>query len=384
MSNEVEVAIVGGGLAGATLAAVLGRRGMRVALLDQHDLYRPDFRAEKLTAAQLASLARLDLDAPVRAQATELDELWIARAGRVVERRPNHEVGIDYAALVNTLRDHVPAECRRTARVARIEASREHQKVHLASGEQVTARLVVLATGLGQALFGELGLMRRDLAREASLAIGFDLDCASARVPPLTYYGETPGDRSAYLTVFPIGDRIRANLFVYRSRDEAWSRTFRAEPGPTLDTLMPGLRTIIGDYRVAGPPVLRPIHLYETTGCEREGIVLVGDAFATTCPTGGTGIGKVLTDVETLAALVPSWLATPGMGREKIAAFYAHPAKQNSDREARVQTAYARDLALNASAAWAARRLLRFHVQRMRDRLRRTFGQSRELSSLPH
>lgn len=383
MSNEVEVAIVGGGLAGATLAAVLTRAAIRVTLFDPHETYRPDFRAEKLTAAQLAILARLGLDAPVRAQATDLDELWIARAGKVVERRRNHEVGLDYAALVNALRARVPAESRQMARVVRIEASREQQKVHLGSGEEVTARLVVLATGLGQALLGDLGVRRHEHTREASLAIGFDLECAASRVAPLTYYGETPGDRSAYLTVFPIGERIRANLFVYRTRDEAWSRAFRSEPDATLDALMPGLRKILGDYRIAGSPVLRPIHLYETTGCERDGIVLVGDAFATTCPTGGTGIGKVLTDVETLAALVPTWLATAGMGRDKIAAYYAHPAKQASDRAARTQTAYARDLALNASLAWVARRRFRYHAQQVRDRVRRLFKDPEGLSSLP-
>ena len=61
-------------------------------------------------------------------------------------------------------------------------------------------------------------------------------------------------------------------------------------------------------------------------------MVLVGDAFATSCPAAGTGARKVLVDVERLCNVhIPRWLETPGMGEEKIAAFYDDPVKQASD-----------------------------------------------------
>ena len=60
----------------------------------------------------------------------------------------------------------------------------------------------------------------------------------------------------------------------------------------------------------------------------QAGVVLVGDAFATSCPAAGTGTGKVFTDVERLCNVhIPRWLATPGMGADKIAAFYDDPVK---------------------------------------------------------
>src|SRR6266576_718820 len=43
-----DIAIVGGGLAGSTAAAMLGRAGIPAILIDPHPVYPPDFRVEKL------------------------------------------------------------------------------------------------------------------------------------------------------------------------------------------------------------------------------------------------------------------------------------------------------------------------------------------------
>ena len=43
-----DVAIVGGGLAGSTAAAMLGRAGISAVLIDPHVTYPPELRCEKL------------------------------------------------------------------------------------------------------------------------------------------------------------------------------------------------------------------------------------------------------------------------------------------------------------------------------------------------
>ena len=50
--RETDVVIVGGGLAGSTAAAMLGRAGIAAVLIDPHPTYPPDFRCEKLDASQ--------------------------------------------------------------------------------------------------------------------------------------------------------------------------------------------------------------------------------------------------------------------------------------------------------------------------------------------
>ena len=317
------------------------------------------------------------------AAATHVDEVWIARRGRIVERRSSGEVGIDYADLVNAIRTLVPLPCRRTARVARIEATAERcQRLHLGTGEVVDARVAVIATGLGRTLPLDLGVRRIEQPGAPSLAIGFDITKppGAPKLPALTYYGEGTGDLSAYLTVFPIGGRARANLFVYRTAKDAWAQAFKARPEAQLLALMPGLRPLFGAFAVPETPVLRPIALYRSEGHVRDGVVLIGDAFSPSCPAGGTGIGKALTDVERLAALLPGWLATDGMGRDKIARFYADPVKRARDQAAQVMTDYARSMAIDEGALWAARRFRNFHAQRWRYWVRSRWGKVKPLT----
>jgi len=65
---------------------------------------------------------------------------------------------------------------------------------------------------------------------------------------------------------------------------------------------------------VSGDVKIRPVDLCANSGYRRAGIVLVGDAFETTCPVSGTGTDKVFTDIERLCNVhIPAWLATYGM-----------------------------------------------------------------------
>ncbi len=378
MRDEVEVAIVGAGLAGSALAAVLSARGVSVALCDLHAAYPADFRAEKLTAPQVRHVERLGFGDNLRGIATPIDELSIARFGRLVERRPNREVGIDYADLVNVVRASVPTHAIRVGRVIGLETAATGPTLTLGDGRSITARLAVLATGLGRNLIVRLGIRRTILEAEHCLAIGFDLaiDDPTAIRGALTYHGERLADRSAYLTLFPVGDRLRGNLFVYRRRGEDWTQAFRARPAEMLHAMMPGLGPILGDFTIVGRPVVRPIALYMTEEPERDGLVLVGDAFATTCPTGGTGLDKVLTDVERLAALVPGWLATGDISAAVVARFYDDPIKLACDANARRMIAYARAMAINPGLVWSARRYRNFAAQAGRDWLRRHLGRA--------
>ena len=82
--------------------------------------------------------------------------------------------------------------------------------------------------------------------------------------------------------------------------DDPWLKQFRDRPRATLQALMPGLAKITGAYDVPGRVQIRPADLYVTEGVEKPGVVLIGDAFSTSCPTAGTGTGKVFTDVERL------------------------------------------------------------------------------------
>jgi 2-polyprenyl-6-methoxyphenol hydroxylase-like FAD-dependent oxidoreductase len=136
----------------------------------------------------------------------------------------------------------------------------------------------------------------------------------------------------------------------------------RHQPNDAMREILPKLQPITGDYEIADDGVkIRPADLYVTKNYRRAGVVLVGDAFATSCPAAGTGTLKVFNDVERLCNVhVPRWLATPGMGAEKIAAFYDDPEKQAVDRHSTEKACFLRSLSIDPSLPWRVRRDLRF------------------------
>ena len=68
--RQTDIAIVGGGLAGSTAAAMLGRAGVRAVLVDPHPVYPKDFRCEKLDASQVTLLRKTGLAGAVLSAAT--------------------------------------------------------------------------------------------------------------------------------------------------------------------------------------------------------------------------------------------------------------------------------------------------------------------------
>ena len=193
--------------------------------------------------------------------------------------------------------------------------------------------------------------------------------------PSLTYFSERTALRTAYLTLFPVRHGMRGNLFVYRETDDPWLRQMRRSPVLALDTCLPKLRAMIGDYTIPKDILIRPVDLYVSRGHRQAGIVLVGDAFASPCPGSGTGTDKVFTDVTQLCNVhIPNWLATPGMNESKICEFYDDPVKQECDAWAEDQARTLRAVTLENSLFWRAQRWARFFGRLGQGIVRRACG----------
>ena len=366
--RDTDVAIIGGGLAGSTAAALLGRAGIRTVLIDPHPVYPPDFRCEKLDGPQIEILRRIGLAEQMMPAMTYDETVWVARLGRVIDRRRGDQYGFAYDGLVNAMRAAVPSSVETiVAKATDLSTSADRQQVALSNGETVSARLVVLANGLNIGLRHQLGLERIVTSACHSITLGFDLKPRRARsfnFGALTYYGESTAARMAYLTLFPIGSTMRANLMVYRTMDDPWLREMRHAPEHSLFQLMPNLRRLTGDIEVTGPVKIRPADLCITAGHRQAGFVLVGDAFATSCPAAGTGTRKVFADVEQLCTVhIPNWLAGPGMSAAKIAAFYDDPVKCASDQASTTQAYQLRSVSIDDGLIWSAQRWARFAMR---------------------
>ena len=296
--RHTDVVIAGGGLAGSLAAAMLGRAGIDAVLVDPHPVYPPDFRCEKLDGEQLQTLKLTGLADAVMRASTPDQECWVARFGRLVEKLPGDQRGILYDTLVNTVRSQIPNHTEFIhAKVTDIATGPERQTVKLSTGEEIAARLVVLATGLNIGLRQKLGIDREIISPGHSISIGFDIQPVDRLAFPfssLTYFTERAADRMAYITLFPIGGNdARQHVRLprsARSMAEAVSRRSRSEHSIAL---WPGLHEMIGDFTVTGFVQIRPVDLYVTKGYRQNGVVLVGDAFSSSCPAAGTGARKV-------------------------------------------------------------------------------------------
>ncbi len=369
-----DVVIIGGGLSGTLAAVLLGRAGHNVALIDRHLEYPPEFRAEQLVGGQVDTMRRLGVFEALVAGVPQIDHAIAARRGRVIERVHAPHYGLSYEAMVKAARAQLPPSVAFiVGQVIDVATSSARQLVRLSSGETVDCGLVVLATGLGNGLCRKLGIGRRPIHDDHSLAIGFDI-VAPAGHPleqsVLVHYGEKLQDHMDYISIFPLGTMLRANLFCYRDIHDPWTRGFRHQPRETLLQVMPGLRHFLGDFRVNGKVQIRANHLRTADGCLRDGLVLIGDAFQTSCPAAGTGITRLLTDIDRLCnEHLPRWIAAGNSSARRIAQFYNDPVKRTCDAEALRIAEYRRSISTDASLSWRLYRVSVHSYRTLRGRI---------------
>ena len=373
--RTTDVAIIGGGLAGATAAAMLGRAGIAAVLIDPHAEQRPEFRCEKLDDSQLALLRLTGLADDVLPQACVDGQVWVARYGRLIDRKPSGRAGIMYHNLVNAIRQQVPASVPHIAtKVAAISTEARRPLVTLATGEAISPKLAILATGLNPGLRDVLGISRETLSPCHSISIGFDMQPAEGQpfaFPALTVFPERPGQAMAYLTIFPVHGGMRANLFVYWGMDDERLRKFRHQPKEALLDLVPALARFTSPFVIEGQVSIRPVDLIRVGAPQRPGIVLVGDAYSTSCPAAGTGANKVLTDVERLCSTyIPSWLNKEQIEATDVASFYADPVKVSCEAESLQKAFWLRQVSTGTSFGWRCWRGARFVAQSGLGRLR--------------
>jgi len=356
---------VGAGLAGASAAAVLSKKGARVVLLDPRETYPACFKAEKIEPDQADLFRKFGLLEGLLPFTSRIRNIVGARNKCILKVRNIEQYGIFYQDMVNGVRKQLPASVTwKIARVQNIVPGPEISKVALMGGETIAARLVVLACGGGGKLLSGLGIRKRMIRERHSFSLGFNIARDDGKPFPfdsLTYYPGAFSTHVAYVTLFPIRGVMRANYFVYRVPGEEWVSRFSKNPDEQLRQDLPKIGHFTGPFHVAGRVEMCPIDLYRAEGHVQPGLVLLGDVYQGPCPTTGMGVSKVLTDVEVLCnECVTEWLSTPGMGVEKIVQFYQNSRKQTVDADALTGAEYRRLLSTAPSLRWRIHRELSY------------------------
>jgi 2-polyprenyl-6-methoxyphenol hydroxylase-like FAD-dependent oxidoreductase len=358
---DAAVAIVGAGLAGTLAASVLGRKGIQVLLVDARPAVPPVFKAEKIEPDQIALLRKLGVSERDLSHAKRIREIRSYFGSHLFRVTPTEEYGISYRELVMDVRAALPAAVRFVqARAAAIANGPDVQRLRLADGRELTARLAILACGLNGEIPQSLGIQRQWVNKPQSVALAFTIAPANGRpfaFDSATCYPTSTAMGIDYVTFFRMGDGMRANLFAFPTGDDAWVREFVREPVASMRKCFPGLERAIGGYRVMGGVETSLVNLYKTNHKSMDGVALIGDASQNACPSTGSGVTKVLTDVGLLCGeCVPRWLATDGMGSGKLAEFYGDARKRAVDEQSMADAMYRRRARTDESLRWKIHR----------------------------
>jgi 2-polyprenyl-6-methoxyphenol hydroxylase-like FAD-dependent oxidoreductase len=353
-----DVLIAGGGIAGASLAVLLGRRGLRVELYEQRQFPSEKPCGEGIMPAGVGALARLGLLdavggvplAGVRYHAADVDAE--ARFPQV-EGVPSHGLGqrrlrLD-AALFAAARATSGVHAVAGARVDGAIVERGRVTGIVVAGRERRAPLVVIADGAQSRIRRRLGL---DGAPPRRPRVGVRAHFRLAREAPRwvdVYLGD---GHELYTTPLPEGEMLVAALADRRALGGDAKSAFRrwiAEQ-PALRARLEGaaeVSAIEGRAPLAGRPRAGVV----------PGAVLLGDAAGWTDPVTGGGMAQALLAAELLADYAPraiaegdTWLhrfdrereallrdyrlltqlvlqlvQSPWLARQSVRAFRAHP-----------------------------------------------------------
>jgi 2-octaprenyl-6-methoxyphenol hydroxylase len=317
VAQPVDVAIVGGGMVGASLAVALAPLGLKVALIEAlaHDsAAQPSFdeRTTALSNGSCRILETLGVWSRVLAQATPIRKIHVSDQGHFGFARidaaeqglsamgyvvPNRALGAALWSLLEAdgnVQLHCPAE------LTRIAAARAAVALDIARGDAGTAidaRLVVAADGAHSAVRSAFGV--------DSFARDYRQTAVITSVLPQRFHEHVAYERftaDGPLALLPLADG-RCTLVLTLDSETAkaamaWSDAeFLAEVQRRF-----GFR--LGRFLKVGRRVPYPLALTRSERTSAGRCVIIGNAAQGLHPVAGMGFNLGLRDVASLAELI--------------------------------------------------------------------------------
>ncbi len=313
MKTEYDIIVVGGGLAGAVAARKLAELGRRVLVLERETAFRDRVRGEQMHPWGGAAARRLGIYDELLATCghdARYNNAYVA--GHQASHRDLHAT-TPYGGIGVTTFHHPEMQEVLLASAVRAGATvrRGAETRSLAGGttphvvfsdrtstHEVTARVVIGADGRTSKVRAWGGFLSRRAPERLRIA-GALLQHTTAPVDGLHMCVAPHGN----MLLCPLGDGRARAYFIYdiavagrrslsgKTKVDEFLRLCRETGAPAgwLEGVV--LAEPLADFEGANQWVEHP---------HRDGIVLVGDAAATLDPSFGSGLSKVLLDVERL------------------------------------------------------------------------------------
>lgn len=315
-----DLAIVGGGLVGTSLALALADSGRSVVAIEQQGPARADgsFGERYLALGQqsVRALARLGLEigalgSPIRRiHVSSHGEFGITRLDAAEHGLPGFGAVVPASRLgaaLDAALDRQSAVTRlRPARVVALEVDAEARQLRLEDGTRLAARLVVGADGSDSTVRTLLGLPTRIEPTEHHALV---LNAEVERDHGGTAYERFT--RTGPLAALPLPER-RVGL-VWTLPPDAAEHWRTADDGSLCSALHEVFGYRLGRFQRLGPRSHYPLRRLHALKSYADRAVLIGNAAQTLHPIGAQGFNLGLRDALALAAAVAR-AEDPGAG----------------------------------------------------------------------
>lgn len=309
MSQDADIIVVGGGLAGLAAAVSLSRAGLDIAHL------APTAPADRRTSALMMPSVDFLRDTGLIDDPADIGHALTAI--RIIDATPrlirapetlfeSREIGLSAfgwnfanAKLLERFQQAAPAEGLQT-RNAAVTASRREGNVGvvtLADGNELRAPLIVGADGKKSFIRAAAGIATREHQfAEAALVCDLELARSIGGASIEFHYIHGP------FTLVPAGGN-RANL-VWIDEETLLRRTQAAGPEALLAALHERSQRLFGAITLASPSFVFPLSTLAVDIAGRNGVALVGESAHAFPPIGAQGLNLGLRDVADLLASV--------------------------------------------------------------------------------
>ncbi|MGB3328926.1 MAG: NAD(P)/FAD-dependent oxidoreductase [Thermomicrobiales bacterium] len=324
LRQQVDVLIVGGGVAGSALGATLARAGIPVAIVEREPVFRDRIRGESIHPWGVKELHAIDLYDTVIAGAGGVElPRWTRyrdgvvddsfRWGDLIAGSPG-EISVRHPAMQDALLAAASDAGARIHRPATVHLGREGDgivaTVQTASGTvELAPRLVVGADGQRSATRSWIGgTARRDPVHHSiagAIVSGLHL------APDSAHQAYFPG---GFTMVFPQAGGT--NRIYYVCPLPVAERLQREDlPAAIIEAMRPWLpEGSIGDWKGEGPAGFFPNSDIVVDRTFASDVVLIGDAAGANDPSQGHGLALAFRDVHALRDLLAAssdWSGVP-------------------------------------------------------------------------
>ncbi len=322
-----DVAIVGGGLLGATLADLLSRQKLRVALIEQTPFttekpFDNDARSLALSYGTRSVLERWGLWTDLVSHTAAIKHIHISERGRLAQVRLDHAqervpaLGyvIENGSLGQVLWKRISAQtaqCDVYCPAQLVSFSVENDLVALclrgADGDQndkeINARLVVAADGVHSRVRSDLGIPIQQRAYgQSAVVVNIGVDQPSAAVA-YEYFTATGPLAALPLPPHTAQDHGRFAI-VWTLKESDAQGIADLSDQEFIAALQAALGFKAGRIVQTGKRAVFPLHLVYATEATGQRIALIGNAMHTLHPVAGQGFNLGIRDVMILADLL--------------------------------------------------------------------------------